>query len=189
VKLAGKARPGSRGPGDKGPGGKGLGGKALGEKALGGKALGGKSGARRGGAPAARVPSARAPSQRQLRVAEEIRHVLAGIFSRGEVHDPELADVAITVTEVRIGPDLKRATAFVTRLGRSDVEQKLPALRRAAPFLRAQLAKSLRLRVAPDLSFQADTSIDYAMHVDALLRAPEVARDLSPPKPAGKDET
>ena len=124
--------------------------------------------------------SAKAPSQRQLRVAEEIRHVLAGVFARGEIRDPELADVLITVTEVRIGPDLKRATAFVTRLGRSDIAQKLPALRRAAPFLRGQVAKALRLRVAPDLSFQADTSIDYAMHVDKLLRAPEVARDLEP---------
>ncbi len=122
--------------------------------------------------------SAKAPSQRQLRVAEEIRHVLAGVFARGEVRDPELADVLITVTEVRIGPDLKRATAFVTRLGRSDIAEKLPALKRAAPFLRGQVAKELRLRLAPDLSFQADTSIDYAMHVDSLLRAPDVARDL-----------
>ena len=120
------------------------------------------------------------PSQRQLRVAEEVRHVLAGVFARGEVRDPALADVLITVTEVRISPDLKHATAFVTRLGRSDVGEKLPALRRAAPFLRGQVAKALRLRLAPDLSFQADTSIDYAMHVDELLRAPEVARDLTP---------
>ena len=127
------------------------------------------------------APSSKAPTQRQLRVAEEIRHVLAGVFGRGEVRDPALADVTITVTEVRIGPDLKRATAFVTRLGRSDVADKLPALRRAAPFLRSQVAKELRLRVAPDLSFQADTSIDYAMHVDELLRAPEVARDLGAP--------
>lgn len=124
------------------------------------------------------VPGAKPPSQRQLRVAEEIRHVLAGIFARGEIRDPELADVVVTVNEVRIGPDLKRATVFVTRLGRSDMAEKVPALRRAAPFLRAQLAKQLRLRVAPDLSFVADTSIDYAMHVDELLRAPDVARDL-----------
>jgi ribosome-binding factor A len=130
--------------------------------------------------------SAKAPSQRQLRVGEEIRHVLSGVIMRGDIHDPDLLDVNITVTEVRIGPDLKRATAFVTRLGRSDIAAKLPALRRAAPFLRAQVAKELRLRVAPDLSFQADTSIDYAMHVDELLRAPEVARDLG--KPIGETD-
>jgi ribosome-binding factor A len=122
----------------------------------------------------------KAPTQRQLRVAEEIRHVLAGVFARGEVRDPELAGVLITVTEVRIGPDLKHATAFVTRLGRSDIDEKLPALRRAAPFLRAQLARALRLRYAPEVHFLADTSIDNAVHIDALLRAPEVVRDLGP---------
>lgn len=122
----------------------------------------------------------KAPSQRQLRVAEEIRHVLAGVFARGEIRDPDLAGVLITVTEVRIGPDLKHATAFVTRLGRSDIGEKLPALRRAAPFLRALLARALRLRYAPDVHFQADTSIDNAMHIDALLQAPEVRRDLGP---------
>jgi ribosome-binding factor A len=121
---------------------------------------------------------AKAPSQRQLRVAEEIRHVLAGIFARGEIRDPELAGVAITVTEIRISPDLRHATAYVTRLGRSDIVELLPALRRAAPFLRSQLAHALKLRYTPDLLFQPDTSIDYAAHVDELLRVPEVARDL-----------
>ncbi len=147
------------------------------------KASGKSAGARTKAGPPAKPraarQSAKAPSQRQLRVAEEIRHVLAGVFQRGEIRDPELSDVVITVTEVRIGPDLKRATAFVTRLGRSDIDRKLPALRRAAPYLRGQVAKALRLRMAPDLSFQADTSIDYAMHVDSLLRAPDVARDLA----------
>ena len=121
---------------------------------------------------------ANAPSQRQLRVAEEIRHVLAGVFSRGEIRDPALADVLITVTEVRVSPDLKHATAFVTRLGRSDVAEKLPALRHAAPFLRRQLAHALRLRYAPQVSFQADTSIDYAMHINEVMHKPEVLRDL-----------
>lgn len=122
---------------------------------------------------------ARAPSQRQLRVGEEIRHLLSGVFLRGDIRDPELADVSITVTEVRASPDLRRATVFVSRLGRSDVAAKLPALARAAPFLRTRLARQLRLRVAPELSFVADTSLDHAMHVDELLRTPEVARDLA----------
>ena len=124
--------------------------------------------------------SSKAPTQRQLRVAEEVRHVLAGVFARGEVRDPDLADVLITVTEVRISPDLKHATAFVTRLGRSDIGDKLTALRRAAPFLRAQLARVLRLRCAPEVHFQPDTSLDNAMHIDALLHAPDVRRDLGP---------
>ena len=139
---------------------------------------GAKAGPKAASAKTGRRLSARPPSQRQLRVGEEIRHLLAGILGRDEIRDPDLAGATLTVTEVRVGPDLKRATAFVTRLGRSDAEALLPALRRAAPFLRGQLAKSLRLRVAPDLSFQADTSIDYAMQVERLLRQPEVARDL-----------
>jgi ribosome-binding factor A len=118
------------------------------------------------------------PSQRQLRVAEEIRHVLAGVFARGEIRDPELADVQVTVTEVRVSPDLKYATAFVTRLGRSDIAGKLPALRRAAVFLRGEVAHALRLRYAPELSFQADTALDAAMHIEELLHSPQVARDL-----------
>ncbi len=128
-------------------------------------------------------PSAKAPTQRQLRVSEEIRHVLSALFFRGEFRDPDLADAKITVTEVRISPDLKNATAFVARLGRSDIDELLPALKRAAPYFRMQLAHEMRLRVAPQVSFQPDTTLDYAMHVDSLLRAPEVARDLAVPPP------
>ena len=120
----------------------------------------------------------KAPTQRQLRVSEEIRHVLSAIFGRGEFRDPELAGAQVTVTEVRISPDLKNATAFVARLGRSDVDALLPALRRAAPYVRTQLAHQLRLRVAPQVSFQPDEALEYATHVDRLLRTPEVARDL-----------
>ena len=119
-----------------------------------------------------------APTQRQLRVGEEIRHVLAGLFARTEFRDPELAGVAMTVTEVRISPDLRHATAFVTRLGRSDIDAVLPALKRVAPFLRTQTAHALRLRSAPELHFQADTAIDYAMEIDQLLRSPTVRRDI-----------
>jgi len=120
-----------------------------------------------------------APSQRQLRVAEEIRHVLADVFARTEFRDPLLTGVLVTVTEVRISPDMKHATAFVTRLGRSDVAELLPGLKRVAPYLRGELAKALRnLRVIPDISFQPDTAIDYAMHIDEIMHQPEVARDL-----------
>jgi len=122
--------------------------------------------------------SAKQPTQRQLRVAEEIRHVLAGVFLRGEIRDPALTGILITVTEVRVSPDLKHATAFVTRLGRSDVADKLPALRHAAPFLRRELARELRLRYAPQVTFQADTSIDYAMHISQVLHSDAVKRDL-----------
>jgi ribosome-binding factor A len=121
-----------------------------------------------------------APTQRQLRVAEQIRHRLAEVFARGEFRDPDLADAQVTVTEVRIGPDLKRATAFVARLGRSDIEALLPALKRATPYLRGEVARALRLKYAPDLSFQPDTALEYAMKIDRLMHQPEVARDLDP---------
>jgi ribosome-binding factor A len=111
-------------------------------------------------------------------VAEEIRHVLAGLFERRDFRDPDLAAAEITVTEVRMSPDLKHATVFVARLGRSDVDALLPVLKRAAPFLRSQVAQTVRLRAAPDLSFQPDHALEYATKIDRLLHAPEVARDL-----------
>jgi ribosome-binding factor A len=119
-----------------------------------------------------------APTQRQLRVSEEIRHVLAAVFERRDFRDPELAEAQITVAEVRIGPDLKHAVAFVSRLGRSDVDLLLPALKRATPYLRGQLAHALRLKFAPDLTFQPDHALEYATKIDRLLHRPEVARDL-----------
>ena len=137
----------------------------------------------RDGARLSKGPKKRAgatPTQRQLRVGEEIRHVLAGLFNQADFRDPDLADARITVTEVRVSPDLRQATAFIARLGRSDVDALLPALKRVAPWLRTQVAHQMRLRVAPMISFQPDTALEYAMHVDALLKAPEVARDLDP---------
>ena len=118
------------------------------------------------------------PSQRQLRVAEEIRHVLAGLFERRDFRDPDLASAQITVTEVRMSPDMKHATVFVARLGRSDVDELLPVLKRAAPFLRSQVAHAVQLRYTPELSFQPDHALEYATKIDRLLHAPEVARDL-----------
>ncbi len=118
------------------------------------------------------------PTQRQLRVAEEIRHVLAGIFTRREFRDPELAEADITVSEVRLSPDLKHATAFISRLGRTDVDALLPALKRVAPWLRGQVAHALPLRYTPELSFQPDRALDYATKIHQLMQRPEVVRDL-----------
>lgn len=117
-------------------------------------------------------------STRQLRVAEEIRHVLADIFLRTEFRDPDLHNVQVTVTEVRISPDFRHATVFVIRLGRSDIEAILPALKRVAPFLRKGLSRQLRLRTVPELHFQPDESLDHAMELDSLLRSEAVQRDL-----------
>lgn len=121
---------------------------------------------------------AKPPSQRQLRVAEEVRHALSAVFARADFRDPDLAGEHITVTEVRISPDLRRATAFIARLGRPDVDALLPALHRAAAYLRGEVARAVRLRMAPELSFQPDTALEYAMGISKLLSRPEVARDL-----------
>jgi ribosome-binding factor A len=129
------------------------------------------------------------PSQRQRRVAEEVRHALAAVLSRGDFRDPDLAGAHVTVTEVRASPDLKHMTAFVSGLGRPVPEAQFRALRRAAPFLRGQIAKAVRLKFAPDLHFQPDTALDYAMKIDAAMRQPEVARDLGPRPAAPPDAT
>ena len=123
---------------------------------------------------------AKAPSQRQLRVGEELRHALAQVLERGELHDPAVQDTPITVTEVRASPDLKNATVFVVPLG-GDAEvtdRVLEGLGRAAPYLRRCLAEKVHLRHTPRLIFSADTSFDEAGRIDGLLRAPAVARDL-----------
>ena len=118
------------------------------------------------------------PSQRQLRVAEEIRHALAAVLARGDVRDPELADTRVTVTEVRASPDLQHMTVFVAQLGRTADAALLALLKRSQPELRKEVARAVRLRVAPELHFEADTALDHAMRIDALMRRPEVARDL-----------
>ena len=125
-----------------------------------------------------RKGEAAGPSQRQLRVSEEIRHALAAVLARGDLRDLELAASHVTVTEVRASPDLKHMTVFVSRLGKAADEALLGMLKRSQPELRKQVAGAVRLRVAPELHFQADTALDYAMRIDALMRRPEVARDL-----------
>jgi ribosome-binding factor A len=120
-----------------------------------------------------------APTQRQLRVGEEIRHALARIFARGELHDPELAGADITVSEVRASPDLKAATVFVLPLGGEGTDRLIAALGRAAPAVRAMLAREVQLRFVPNLRFQPDRSFDNARRVEALLHDPVVARDIA----------
>ena len=117
-------------------------------------------------------------SQRQLRVAEEVRHALSAVFTRAEFRDPELHGLHVTVTEVRASPDLKHMTAFVSGLGKDLTPAQLKALKRAGAFLRGQVAKSVRLKFAPDLHFEPDTALGYAMRIDEVFRRPEVARDL-----------
>ena len=130
----------------------------------------------------------RAASQRQLRVGEELRHLLAEILGRDELRDPALQGTTITVTEVRISPDLKSATVFVMPLGGQDSAERIAALQRAAGFLRSLIAREMTLRSVPSLRFALDTSFDHASHIEALLHRPEVERDIVKGPPPGEDD-
>ena len=123
---------------------------------------------------------AEGPSQRQLRVAEEVRHALSAVFMREEFRDPDLYGLHVTVTEVRASPDLRHMTAFVSALGKDLTKDQMKALKRVSPFLRSQVSRAVRLKFAPDLHFQPDTALEYAMHINEVMHRPEVARDLAP---------
>jgi len=130
----------------------------------------------------------REPTQRQLRVGEELRHALSHILQRGELRDPALAGVTVTVTEVRVTPDLKNANAFVMPLGGRHAAEVMEALQRSAGYLRGQLARAVPLRFSPHLAFTLDTSFDHASRINELLHRPEVERDLAADEDAGSDD-
>jgi len=118
------------------------------------------------------------PSQRALRAGELIRHALAEIFSRGDVHDPVLESHLITVPEVRMSPDLRQATVYVMPLGGRDEKAVLEALNRNKRFLRGEIAHRVNMKFAPDIHFRIDERFAEADRIDKLLRSPEVKRDL-----------
>jgi ribosome-binding factor A len=122
------------------------------------------------------------PSQRVLRVGELIRHALADMLTRGEVHDPTLEGHMITVPEVRMSPDLRLATVYVMPLGGRDIGEVVAALERNKRFLRGELARRVNLKFAPEIRFRADERFDEAERIEKLLRTPEVQRDLRPRK-------
>lgn len=124
------------------------------------------------------------PGQRQLRVGELIRHALADILLHGEIHDPALEGVVVTVPEVRMTPDLKLATVFLIPLGGKGADTLVETFERNKRYLRGEIAHRINLRYAPDLRFRLDTSFDEGDKIDALLRAPAIKRDL----PGGEDE-
>lgn len=120
-------------------------------------------------------------SVRLLRVGEQVRHVLSDILMRGDVHDPVLASHSVSVTEVRMSPDLRHATVFVKPLLGADEREVIDALKRHVKYLRGEVAKRVNLKFSAQLKFLPDESFDEATHIDALLRRPEVARDLDSP--------
>ncbi|MDA0655527.1 MAG: 30S ribosome-binding factor RbfA [Proteobacteria bacterium] len=121
-------------------------------------------------------------SVRQLRVGEELRHIIAEIIGRGDLRDPDLAGRSITVSEVRVSPDMRNATVFVLPLGGGDEDLIVAALERAAPYLRGEVGRKLQLKYLPQLSFLRDISFDTVDEIDKLLANPAVARDLTSSK-------
>jgi ribosome-binding factor A len=125
-----------------------------------------------------REPSS-GPSQRQLRAAELVRHAIADILSRGEVHDPVILDHTITVPEVRMTADLRLATIYVMPLAGRDAQQVVAALERNKRFLRGEIARRINLKFAPDIRFRVDETFEEADRIEKLLRSPAVQRDLA----------
>ena len=117
-------------------------------------------------------------SVRTLRVGEQVRHVLSEILARGDVHDATLEKHMVSVTEVRMSPDLRHATVFVKPLLGKDEEAVLKALRTNTAYLQREVAARVQNKYAAKLKFLADESFDEGSHIDALLRQPTVARDL-----------
>ena len=118
------------------------------------------------------------PSQRQLRVGELIRHELAAMLSRSEIHDDVLATHVVTIPEVRMSPDLKIATAYVMPLGGQDVEAVVAALERNKKFIRGAVAHAINLKYAPDLRFRQDQSFAETERIERLLASEKVKRDI-----------
>ena len=117
-------------------------------------------------------------SVRLLRVGEQMRHILSEILMRGDVHDETLASHSVSVTEVRMSPDLRHATVFVKPLLGADEAAVLKALRTNTAFLQREVARRVQLKFAAKLKFVGDESFEEGSHIDALLRRPEIARDL-----------
>jgi ribosome-binding factor A len=126
-----------------------------------------------------RSPRAGESSQRQLRIGEQVRHALSEVLQRGEVRDDLLQATVLSVSEVRMSPDLKIATAFVSPIGAADDEAVVEALNRHARFIRGRLSPALRqMKYMPEVRFRLDTSFENFARIDRLLNSPEVARDL-----------
>jgi ribosome-binding factor A len=117
-------------------------------------------------------------SQRQLRVGELVRHALAEMLPRGDVHDPVIEGHMITIPEVRVTADLRLATIYVMPLGGRDAEEVVAAFERHKKFLRSEIARRINLKFAPDIRFRVDDRFAEAERIDKLLRSPAVQRDL-----------
>src|SRR5262245_2736056 len=118
------------------------------------------------------------PSQRQLRVGELVRHAVAELLARGEVHDPVIEAHIVTVPEVRMSPDLRLATIYIMPLGGRDETEVLAAFERNRRFLRGEIARHVNLKFAPDIRFRIDQRFNEAEHIEKLLKTPGIRRDF-----------
>ncbi len=125
-----------------------------------------------------KTASAKAPTQRMLRIGELIRHRIAELLVRGDIHDDVIAGHIITIPEVRLSHDLKLATVYVMPMGGEDLKPVIAALEKNKKFIRTQVAHALNLRYAPDLRFRQDATFEEASRIDRLLDSPHVRQDI-----------
>ncbi|MBL0370491.1 30S ribosome-binding factor RbfA [Rhizobium sp. KVB221] len=119
------------------------------------------------------------PSQRMLRVGEQVRSAVTQVLQRREIIDPVIENAVVSISEVRMSPDLKIATAYVTPLGAKNHDEIVAALNRNAKFIRGKIGGALRqMKYMPEVRFRDDTSFENYRKIDELLKSPEVARDL-----------
>jgi len=114
--------------------------------------------------------SSKTASKRQLRVGEQLRHIIAQVLAEGNIHDPDVAGTSITVTEVQTSPDMRNATVYVTPLGGLNEEVVIKALNRSSGFIQSEMGRQLSMKFTPRLTFKRDDSFDYGDHIDSLLR-------------------
>ncbi len=127
------------------------------------------------------------PNLRLLRVGENVRHAIAAILTRGEVRDPALENVSVTVSEVRVSGDLRNATIFVMPLGGDEDEAVTKALNKHSAFIRGQMSKVLNMKFMPELKFRLDKSYDEASRIESILRDPRVQKDIRSPSETVED--
>jgi ribosome-binding factor A len=128
------------------------------------------------------------PTQRQLRVGEMLRHSLAEILRRGEIRDPDLAGVSVTITQVKPSPDMRHATVFCEPLGGKNARQVIVALNKHKGFLRGELGRTITMKFTPDLRFVEDESFAEAEKIETILKSSRVQRDLSQADPTDEDD-
>ena len=109
-------------------------------------------------------------SKRQLRVGEQLRHIISQVLSEGNIHDPDVTGTSVTVTEVQASPDMRNATVYVIPLGGLNEETVIAGLNRSNGFIQAEMARQLSMKFTPRLIFKKDTSFEYGDHIDSLIR-------------------